>query len=130
MKNIILLSAFFLCLFTTGQAQQRREKLESLKVAFISERLNLDTKTAEKFWPVYHQYEDEMRGAIRQLRQSDTDPGADDLLEKEQRVLDIKKKYAPQFLKIISNDQLTSLYKAEREFRTMVLKKMKRGQQE
>lgn len=106
---------------------QRGERLEALKVAFITERLSLDAKTAEKFWPIYNQYESEMRAFMQQRKKADDDISAEDMLENEQKALDIKKKYAPQFLKVISNEQLSNLYRAEKDFRQMIIRKMKKG---
>lgn len=125
MKKIILALILLLSIF--NGYSQRGEKIEALKVAFISERLGLDAKTAEKFWPVYHQYEGEMKAFFIQKKANKDDLTAEDLLEQEQKALDIKKKYAPQFLKVISNDQLTNLYKAEKDFRQMVMRRAKRN---
>ena len=121
MKKLIT-SLLLVCCFAISFGQ-KGERIESLKVAFISEKLNLDAKTAEKFWPVYNQYEGEMRSFMQQMRKGKDDMTAEDMLEKEQKALDIKKKYAPQFLKIISNDQLSNLYIAEKDFRRMVMKR-------
>lgn len=126
MKKLILLIG--LALFTVSGIQaQRGEKVEALKVAFITERLNLDGKTAERFWPIYNQYEDEMRSFKQQMRKGKDDLSAEEMLDKEQKVLDIRKKYAPQFLKVISNEQLSNLYVAERDFRAKVLMHMKKN---
>ena len=124
MKKLILLFTLFVSL-TFGAVAQRGERIEALKVAFITEKLKLDSKTAEKFWPIYHQYESEMRAFMQQRKKEKDDLSAEDMLEGEQRALDIKKKYAPQFLKVISNDQLSDLYRAEKEFRQMIIRKMK-----
>lgn len=36
-----------------------KEKLESAKVAFITQRLDLSPEQAEKFWPAYNQHSKE-----------------------------------------------------------------------
>ena len=122
MKRIIttlLLSMLLLPVFA-----QRGDKIESLKVAFISEKLNLDASTAQKFWPVYNQYDDEMVAVVQQRRQQNKDErSVDDILDQEQKALDIKKKYAAQFSKIISSQQVNQLFSAEKEFRKMIVKR-------
>jgi hypothetical protein len=35
---------------------QRQEKIQALKIAFITQKLKLTPAEAEKFWPVYNQY--------------------------------------------------------------------------
>ena len=41
--------------------ETRAEKIQSLKIAFITQKLQLTTDEAEKFWPVYNQYDNEIR---------------------------------------------------------------------
>jgi hypothetical protein len=45
-----------------------RQKIEAMKVAFITEQLSLTPAEAEKFWPVYNQFSDNMR-SMRKDRQ-------------------------------------------------------------
>lgn len=111
------------------QAQQRGEKIESIKVAYLSEKLNLDPKTAERFWPLYNQYDDEMRLVIQESKRANENRDADEILDQEQRALDIKRKYSAQFLKVISNEQLATLYRSEKEFYKMLLRRMNKMEQ-
>lgn len=121
MKRII--TTLLLALFLVPAIAQKGEKIESLKVAFISERLNLDATTAQKFWPVYNQYDDEMKNVIIQRRQNKDERSAEDILDQEQKALDIKKKYAAQFSKMLSAQQVNQLFSAEKEFRKMIMKR-------
>lgn len=107
------------------QREARREKMESMKIAHIAQKLNLDPKTAEVFWPVYNQYENEMRGLIQSTRaeRKSDDFNVDEMLDKEQKALDIKKKYTSQFNKILKPEQVTGLFQAEKEFRQMLMRK-------
>jgi len=54
----------------------------------------------------------------------------EDNLDYQQAVLDIKRKYKERFLKVLSPQQLTDLQQAEREFRQVLMQRMKerRGQ--
>ena len=36
---------------------ERREKFNSMKIAYFTEELELTSAEAEKFWPVYNEYE-------------------------------------------------------------------------
>lgn len=54
----------FFSLVTFAQDKPNREKIKALKVAFITERLNLSSKEAQLFWPIYNDHEttmDELR---------------------------------------------------------------------
>jgi len=127
--SLMICVAMLLCsLQIQAQRPGRGERIESLKVAHISSRMNLDPQTAEKFWPIYNQYEAELQQVVqekRRLNQADT-RSAEDILEQEQKALDIKRKYSAQFLRVIDNNQLNQLVSAEKEFRQMLLRRSRR----
>jgi hypothetical protein len=121
MKRV--LNIIFLLIINFSSFSQRGEKLESLKVGFLTNKLNLDARTAEQFWPLYHQYENELLVVVqerRRMNQNET-RNADEILDQEQKALDIKRKYSNLFSKVISGEQLNQLYRAEKEFRQMVI---------
>ena len=64
----------------------RAEKIEALKIAFITQKLQLTTDEAQKFWPVYNQYENE----IRSLQLGNRNGPA---LENEEKLLNVCNKY-------------------------------------
>jgi hypothetical protein len=102
---------------------QRSEKIQALKIAFITQRLHLTSSEAEKFWPVYNEYTNE----IRSLRANNKEG---DVLDNEQKLLDIRKKYKPFFEKIIGPQRLNDLFNAERDFRNALLKRLKEQRQQ
>ncbi len=118
-----LLSVLLLIAINFQSFSQRGEKLESLKVGFLTDKLNLDARTAEQFWPLYHQYENELSVVVQEKRRMNQNESrnADEILDQEQKALDIKRKYNTLFSKVISGDQLNQLYRAEKEFRQMVI---------
>lgn len=140
-KNIfksICLSSLLLTVSVAGFGQDRpgREKLESARIAVITERLNLSPETAQQFWPIYNQMKEEERALQREefqmRRAQDTDALTDAEAEakidqyfalKEQQ-LSLEKKAAQQYQKVLSPKQILQLYKAEAEFQRMVLRKV------
>lgn len=129
-KKIILIAILILQFFTFQlDAQDRGSKVESIKIAFLSQRLNLDPKTAEKFWPLYNQYDDEMHKVLQDSKRTNDNRTAEEILDQEQKAIDIKRKYSVLFLKVISNEQLTSLFQAEKEFNKMLLRRMNKAEQ-
>lgn len=60
-KTIVIL---FLCLFSLNAFTQNKEehdkKIKALKIAFITENLDLTNTEAQKFWPVYNAFEEQM----------------------------------------------------------------------
>lgn len=129
MKKIILiiLAIFGNFLFSNAQVQnentQRSEKVQELKIAFITQKLELTSTEAEKFWPVYNQYDNE----IKNLR-NDNKNG--DVLDNEQKLLDIRKKYKPSFERILGPQRSNNLYNAERDFRNVLIRRLKNQRQQ
>ena len=102
---------------------QRSEKIQALKIAFITQKLHLTSAEAEKFWPVYNEYTNE----IRNLRLNNKEG---DVLDNEQMLLDIRKKYKPSFEKILGPQRINDLFNAEREFRNALIKRLKEQRQQ
>jgi Skp family chaperone for outer membrane proteins len=119
---IAVFGSFSFVMAQNTQAQ-KIEKIKALKIAFITQKLQLTSQEAQKFWPVYNQYENE----IRQVR---TDNKGGDVLENEQKLLDIRKKYKPDFEQILGPQRLNDLYNAERDFRNLLIRQLKEQKQE
>ena len=98
---------FFTCLIfafsLSAQDKQRSEQIESFKFAFITQKLDLNSSEAEKFWPVYNNYQREMKVVFNARRAAKSDPDAklDGELDIETRLLDTRKKYKQEFSKVI-----------------------------
>jgi hypothetical protein len=119
---LILILIFGGFSFVYAQNGQRAEKIQELKIAFITQKLQLTSTEAEKFWPVYNSYENE----IRQLRAGNKNG---DVLENEQKLLDIRKKYKPSFEQILGAQRANDVYNAEREYRNVLIKRLKQQRQ-
>ena len=115
---LIIIAVLGFTSFTMAQQGNGRERIQALKVAFITQKLHLTTAEAEKFWPVYNQYDNE----IMQVRANNRDG---DVIEKEQKVLDIRKKYRSSFEKILGPQRLNDLYNAESDFRKSLIQRLK-----
>ncbi len=55
----ILLIFLFLPLVKISAQGQNLEKLNAYKIGFFTKRLDLSSTEAEKFWPVYNDYQDQ-----------------------------------------------------------------------
>ena len=133
-KKGLLGIILFLNMSTELIAQERREhyqRIEAIKVAFITKKLDLKTEEAQKFWPVYNNYQKELMVLMRKRREdrqkTDIDPNEkiNVDLTYESRMLDLKKKYKKLYLKVIPAEKVLLLYQAEREFRERLIKQLK-----
>lgn len=145
MKSIFLLTlGLFLYLPTTAQDKDRdrdKNEIETLKIAFITDALNLSSAEAQKFWPIYNKYEDK-RDLVRtdmfcniysKLRDINVVPApdAEQLLD---NYMDLRiqrhqlwKNYIADLRKVISAKKIMMLKKAEYEFNKRLLEKYKHG---
>ena len=124
-KYLLILFALFT--FSLANAQngngQRIEKIQALKIAFITQRLDLTPAEAEKFWPIYNDYEHELNNIRLNNRNGD-------VLDNEQKLLNIKKKYSPSFEKVLGPQKLNKFFNAEKEFRNILIKRLKTQRQQ
>ncbi|MEO8412287.1 MAG: hypothetical protein ABI472_01455 [Ginsengibacter sp.] len=127
MKKYILIFFMMLGSFSAIKAQEgdetRAEKIEALKIAFITQKLELSPDEAQKFWPVYNQYENEIHSL-----QLDRNDGA--ALENEEKLLNIRKKYLGSFQKVISPQKVNRLFNAERDFRSILIRRLQNRNQQ
>jgi hypothetical protein len=114
---IVLMAGLEVCSANSPQQNQNnqsaKDRIEALRIAFISQQLNLTPEEAQKFWPVYNAY----RSESESLQHNYTPPlTADQQLELEQRKLDLKKKYKVQFEGALGTAKLNELYNLEHKF--------------
>lgn len=127
--SIIFCFAFNVSLFAQYH-RERNEQIEVIKIAFITNKLDLRTEEAQKFWPVYNNYQKELMELIKKRREdrqkADIAPNdkinAD--LAYESKMLDLKKKYKKFYSKVIPPEKILLLYQAEHEFREHLIKQL------
>ncbi|HXS38125.1 MAG TPA: hypothetical protein VN721_15595 [Flavipsychrobacter sp.] len=120
----------------TAQRKQAMERIHTIKIAYITDKLHLTSEQAANFWPIYYRYEQEIRSTRRQFFQKyhNTNPEVldesasrqyvDDNLDYQQEMINIKRKYNDEFAKVISEQQLALLYKAERDFKKLLIRQL------
>lgn len=95
----------------------REDRVEALRIAYISQQLNLTPQEAQKFWPVYNQFRGDMKTLHQNFKQ---DPNgqlsAEQQLDFEQKKLDLKKKYKSQFEGALGKDKVNQLFNLEHQF--------------
>ena len=118
MKKFILFLTIFTGLGYTVTAQPARgEKIEAIKVAYITKELNLSSDEAQKFWPVYNEYFKE----LKKVR----DENRNDELAFEEKALNIRKKYKADFKKVLGDDtRVNKVFVIDRNFREMLRREM------
>ena len=143
MKKIATVLFVTLMIFTiSGKAQggDRQEKIERLKVAFITEKLDLSVEEAEKFWPVYNQFSDqrkEIKKSLRDLKKklefsytaNDIISYTDQMAVLEKKEVDLKAKFVKDALPILGPAKTVKLASLEEEFKKELLQRLKERRQ-
>lgn len=148
MKKLLTIFVFFLFLASNLQAQQgaphgfkNNEKIKALKTGFITDALELTSKEAEKFWPIYNVYDSKIMDLrfkkARELRQKVKDLGYADvisekdaknllneLLEVDKAIINAKTDLNKQLLEIMPAKKILKLYKAEDDFNRQLLQRL------
>lgn len=113
------------------QAPRRvNKKLEAARDKFLSQQLSLTDDEAVKFWPVYHRYQEELTAVriLKRLNNSNASANGTDQINKdlyyENQLLNIRKHYRDEFLKILPPEKVSELYKSEREFTDELIKQL------
>lgn len=134
--NYSILSVLFLLMVMSVNAQPQRqlERIHAMKIALITEKLQLSPAEAEKFWPIYHQYEAEMKEIIKdrkiaKLKMEDADEKEaskmiDARLEAQEAAIQLSKKYKAAFLQVISPKQLVTLMETEQAFKQQLINEL------
>lgn len=120
-----------------GDKEEKSERVQAAKVAYITNRLNLSTTQAQQFWPMYNEFEEARKKIRKQLRQlridNQVNTGTDEQIKADirkffqlrQEELELEKQYAEKFLKVLTPKQVAEYYRAEREFTKMLLKRLR-----
>lgn len=114
MKRFLLYFLFVTTAFTAAaqppeDGQKRGEKIRALYIAYVQQELQFTPDEAQRFWPVHAQYERE----LMEVNNSNLSE-----LDKQQRFLDIKRKYQPQFERIIGPERTNRFYPVHDRFIT------------
>jgi DNA-directed RNA polymerase beta' subunit len=127
-----------LCSWSTySQNSEKREKIKTLKVAFITERLSLTETEAQKFWPIYNAYETE-KDEQRRMGYEKRKQISEDMTETEAKAMlkdfvsferereNLRANFVESLLKVMPAKKIIQLKLAEDEFNRKMLHEYKR----
>jgi len=136
MKQLLILLFISCSLFGPLAAQNDgafAQRIEAMKAAFITDHLRLTPEESQQFWPLYNQYQQEERQLRKQYRPDKPIPDMSEqeaekhlsrLLEREEKLLDLKARYINRFQEVLSARKVAMLPKVEEEFKKELLKRM------
>jgi len=123
----------------TDEPLTKKEKIKRLKIAFITEELDLSVEQSEKFWPVYNEMDKKIREEkksrkkmakdlkenLETLSEEDIKKKTTSVLDSDIKVAELKKEYNDKIAAIIGYKKATKLLSLEARFKRELLKKLK-----
>jgi hypothetical protein len=117
--------------------EDRRQEIKAQKTAFLTQRMDLTPEEAQKYWPVFNQFDKEIEANRKEMRDirkemketgmSDADAAKslDHMLAALQKELDIRKQYTGEFKKVVGASKTLRMFKAEKDFNRELVKRIR-----
>src|SRR6185436_2425339 len=111
MKKILYILTFFIMTAVSVKAQDdgSDDKIRDKMREYIQRRMDLTKNEAEKFTPVFVRYFKEWRTTLR-------DYGRGPKLDLQQKIIDLKLRYRPEFREILGERRSNEVYKHQEVF--------------
>ncbi|CAN5323460.1 hypothetical protein BH09BAC1_BH09BAC1_29930 [soil metagenome] len=140
---ILLLMFASLSTFAQGKNDSDNiphEKIKTLKIAYLTSKLNFTAEEAQAFWPLYNEYQDKklainqkrmnmgkaMKNDVEQFTDAELNKMLDEYIALRQQESNLEAEYLQKFRKVLPVKKIVLLQKAEREFKMEVLQEYKK----
>ena len=123
-----------------AQGDSKRDKIDALRVAFITKKVNFSSTEAQYFWPLYNEMNDKLEAARKTFRLQynantnydfKTDKEAEAYLAAElslkQREFELYREYYDKFKKIMPVKKVAALRRAEEDFKKEMIESIKKN---
>lgn len=145
MKNFLTLVSVFLTLTAIAQPARKQERIKALRVAYISDKLQLTQDEAQKFWPIFNAF-DAKQAEVRlqkkvlnlklrpENRQSISDADMSKLLLESENIDKSLQENRKQFIKslqgVLPVQKILILKQLEDEFKQQLMQQIKNRRKE
>ena len=116
----------------------KKEKMEAMRIAFLTQKLDLTPDEAQKVWPVYNEFQKKREILHKQRREEhkNAKENIDSLSDKQiesmvdgemtfrQKNLDLEKEYHAKFKSVLPIKKVAKLYRAEEMFGRQLLQQL------
>jgi hypothetical protein len=117
-----------------------RDRIKTLKVAFITERVGLTSEEAQQFWPIYNEHEDNLEEIRRKeraelevniaraqdLSNTDSERLLDRLLELQFEKQKVDQEFLSRLRTVIPAKKVLLLVKAEEDFKRQMIQEFRK----
>ncbi len=137
-RTVVLIVVFASSFSLVSAQNPNRERLDAYKIAFFTKRMNLTSQEAEKFWPVYNEYQNQrnqlqiekqtLNRTFNQGESTMSDKQISELGDKYCEILVKESSLAVSFHKkmqeILPPAKVLRLYQAENQYRLQLLNEL------
>lgn len=138
MKTIITLLILSMSLSSFSQDNDRRERIKALKVAYLTEQLELSKTEAQQFWPVYNAFEEQEHQFrkegyskrkdinVETLSEQEAKKMIDEMSSLEKKKYELRETFIKDLQKILSSKKIIKLKSAEDDFNKKMFEEYKK----
>ncbi|MEE1962607.1 hypothetical protein V1387_07935 [Allomuricauda taeanensis] len=139
-RRALVLLTLILTSFGLQAQGQARDRIKTLKVAFITEKVGLTSEEAQAFWPIYNKHEEDLETIRRKERmelrsqissaESLSESESETLLDKMLALQNERHREEQDFManirKVIPAKKALLLIKAEEDFKRQLLQQYRK----
>lgn len=142
MKKILLIVLSLASFVSFGQRESKREahheKIDAMRVAYITKEADLTAEEAQVFWPLYNELTDKIRTLEKEDRKAhseemkaenrsekEVEEGIQAHFKREAQKLEIQKEYHEKLKKVLSVSKIEKVYIAEFKFKRKLMREYK-----
>jgi hypothetical protein len=146
MKKLMILMAVltFTGVFAQPpEMEERKEKMNAMRIGFITDALDLSADEAQVFWPVYNEKNNKIENlkkegfqkmhklkkegkSLEALSDKELSEIMTEKLNNEKTIAQLNMDYHKKFLNVIGTKKTFQLYEAEMEFRRELMRKFRK----
>lgn len=138
MKLLIIAILLSFSLNSFAQDNDKRERIKALKVAYLTERLELSQTEAQKFWPIYNAYEAQEQQLrkekysqrkdmdIESLTEQEAKEMIEEMMSNENKKHHLREKFVRDLQSILSSKKVIKLKLAEDQFNKKMFEEYKK----
>lgn len=121
--------------------QKARTRIENMRIAIITSRLDLTTEESEKFWPLYNEYrkkvdklhQDRMElidgkmqsDSINALSDGEAEKVLSSILKINDEYARVQNEYYKRFQKLLGPRRALELYRSEVQFKRAIVRELR-----
>jgi len=148
MKNlkaplIVFFSIINFCIFSQDR-NPNREKIKELKIAYLTEKLDLNVNEAKLFWPIYNNYNATLlkirkegnfnirkkiieAGGLDDVTNEDAEKLIEEKLQLEKNITEERQRFIKHLNNFLTFNKILKFQIAEKDFGKKLLAKFKKG---